>query len=83
MAVMLTAYVSYFALFFEISVAQLTFEADNRSSRIRAVLTLQFLAFLAWGGYGWIVRKCWPSTNGWRPACVAWRAAAGANARRD
>ncbi len=49
-----TAYVATFALLFQLSVSQLTFEADNRSSKVRIVIVLQTLAALGWIGWGWI-----------------------------
>jgi ABC-type transport system involved in multi-copper enzyme maturation permease subunit len=57
MGILATMYVTYFALLFQLSVAQLTFEADNRSSRVRFVLVLQFLAFVVWSGYAWVVHS--------------------------
>jgi hypothetical protein len=54
LATFLTVYGSYFWLAFRLSAAQLTFEADNRSSPVRAVLVIQTLACLAWIAYWWI-----------------------------
>jgi hypothetical protein len=51
---LLTAYVTFFALLFQLGIAQLTFDSDNRSSRVRVVLLVQFLAGLAWVGWGWV-----------------------------
>lgn len=39
---------SYFWLFFQITVAQLTFESDNRSTGIRIVALVQFWLWLGW-----------------------------------
>jgi hypothetical protein len=50
-----TVYVTVFALLFQLSIAQLTFESDNRSTRVRVVLLIQFLSGLAWAGWGWIM----------------------------
>jgi hypothetical protein len=47
-AAMLTAYVSYFALFFLASAAQLTFASDNRSTALRVTMLIQFLLFAGW-----------------------------------
>jgi ABC-type transport system involved in multi-copper enzyme maturation permease subunit len=54
LATMLTAYVTYFALAFQLSASQLTFEADNRSSKVRVALAVQFLAALGWVAYWWV-----------------------------
>jgi hypothetical protein len=46
------AAISYFVLFQQIAVAQLTFDSDNRSSGIRIVCTVQFwLLWLAFGAF--------------------------------
>lgn len=42
---------SYFVLFYQLAVARLTFEADNRSTGIRITCSLQFWMF--WG-FGWL-----------------------------
>lgn len=42
----LLAFVTYFALFLQIATAQLTFDADNRSTGIRITMSVQF--FLLW-----------------------------------
>jgi hypothetical protein len=49
-------YTTYLALAFQVSTAQLTFESDNRSSRIRVMLVLQFLTALAWTAYWWVTQ---------------------------
>jgi hypothetical protein len=54
MATGLTAFITYFALVFQLSAAQLTFEADNRSTRVRLTLMIQFVLMLGWIGYWWI-----------------------------
>jgi hypothetical protein len=52
---MLTAYVSYFALFFFAAAGQLTFSSDNRSTPLRIVMLIQFLLFTGWMTWGvWI-----------------------------
>lgn len=50
----MTGYVTTFALLLQLSVSQLTFESDNRSSKVRFVLAVQFLAALGWVAWGWI-----------------------------
>lgn len=47
-AVGATIYVGYFALFFLAAAAQLSFATENRSSKIRVVMVLQFAAFAGW-----------------------------------
>ena len=49
---MLTAYVSYFALFYFAAAAQLTFASDNRSTPLRIVMLVQFLLFSGWMAWG-------------------------------
>lgn len=51
----MTGYATTFALLLQLSVSQLTFESDNRSSKVRIVLVIQFLTALAWAAWGWIV----------------------------
>jgi hypothetical protein len=55
MATGVTAYITYFVLVFQLSAAQLTFEADNRSTRVRLTLVIQFLLMMGWIGYWWIM----------------------------
>jgi hypothetical protein len=51
----LTYYVGYFYLLYAISVAQLTFEADNRSSRMRLALSGLALVSITWlTGAHWV-----------------------------
>jgi hypothetical protein len=50
---MLTAYVSYFAMFYFAAAAQLTFSSDNRSTPLRVVMLVQFLLFSGW--MAWIL----------------------------
>jgi hypothetical protein len=50
-----TGYATTFLVIFQLSIAQLTFESDNRSSKVRAAVVLQFLSFLAWVAWGWVV----------------------------
>ncbi|MCR4412477.1 MAG: ABC transporter permease [Thermoguttaceae bacterium] len=52
-AILLTTYLSYFALVFYAAVAQITFASDNRSTRLRVIMLVQFLLATAWFGYGW------------------------------
>lgn len=46
----LTFYIGYFGLLLQISVAQLTFDADNRSTGVRLALSSIFALALVWGG---------------------------------
>ncbi len=52
-AILLTAYLSYFALVFYTAVAQITFASDNRSTRLRVIMLVQFVLATAWFGYEW------------------------------
>jgi len=47
-AAWLTAYVTYFALFFYAAVAQITFSSDNRSTRLRVIMLVQHVCFAGW-----------------------------------
>lgn len=47
----LTAYASYFALFYFAAAAQLTFASDNRSSVLRIVMVAQQVLFAGWMGW--------------------------------
>lgn len=49
---MLTAYLSYFALFYFAAAGQLTFSSDNRSTPLRIVMVVQFLLFSGWMAWG-------------------------------
>jgi len=51
-AVLLTAYLSYFALLFFASAAQLTFSSDNRTTRLRIVMVVQHFLLTAWFAWG-------------------------------
>jgi hypothetical protein len=53
MAAFVTVYASYFVLAFQIAVSMLTFEADNRSSKVRIVLLVQYVVLLGWTSYVW------------------------------
>lgn len=57
MAGFMTGYATTFALLLQLSVSQLTFESDNRSSKVRVVLVIQFLSALAWTAWGWLVEE--------------------------
>lgn len=50
-AVLLTAYASYFALFYFASAAQLTFASDNRSTTLRRVMVAQQALLIGWVGW--------------------------------
>jgi hypothetical protein len=63
----LTAYVSYFALFFCAASAQLTFASDNRSTALRICMVAQHALWA-----GWVAFICWEEQvhsqfigNGW------------------
>ncbi len=51
----LSAYVSYFALVFFAAASQLTFAADNRSTRLRIVMVVQHALFSGWMGWIWLI----------------------------
>jgi hypothetical protein len=55
LATLLTVYLTYFVLAFQLSAAQLTFESDNRSSKVRVALEVQFLVALGWAAYWCVV----------------------------
>jgi ABC-type transport system involved in cytochrome c biogenesis permease component len=57
MGVLATIYVTTYVLLFQLSISQMTFEADNRSSKVRLAILFQFLVGLAWLGYGWIIHS--------------------------
>jgi hypothetical protein len=50
-AIMLTAFASYFALFFSAAAAQLTFASDNRSTTLRMVMIAQQALLIGWVGW--------------------------------
>ncbi|NQT12189.1 MAG: hypothetical protein HQ582_05550, partial [Planctomycetes bacterium] len=53
-AAWLTAYATYFMLFFYAAVAQITFSSDNRSTRLRIVMLVQYVCFVGWMAWGFI-----------------------------
>lgn len=53
-AIILTAYASYFALFFFASSAQLTFASDNRSTTLRRVMVVQQALLTGWFAWGFL-----------------------------
>ena len=55
MTVLLTFYLTGFALMFQLSLSQLTFESDNRSSKVRLVILVQFATGIAWIAWAWIM----------------------------
>ena len=54
-AMFLTAYFSYFALVFFAAAAQLTFAADNRSTRLRIVMVAQHALLSGWMAWVWLI----------------------------
>ncbi len=54
MAMLLTAYLTYFALVFYAAVAQITFVSDNRSTRLRIIMLIQHACLVAWFGWGFL-----------------------------
>lgn len=56
-AAMLTAYLSYFVLFFLAAAAQLAFVGSNRSTMLRVVGVVQQALFLAWMGGIWYAEE--------------------------
>ena len=55
----MTAYVTYFALVFYAAVARITFESDNRSTRLRAIMAFQHVCCVGW--IAWIVAAVEPA----------------------
>lgn len=53
-AAWLTGYATYFMLFFYAAVAQITFASDNRSTRLRIVMLVQYVCFVGWMAWGFI-----------------------------
>ncbi|MFC1596943.1 ABC transporter permease [Planctomycetota bacterium] len=53
-AAWLTAYATYFMLVFYAAVAQITFASDNRSTRLRIVMLVQYLCFVGWMAWSFI-----------------------------
>lgn len=53
-ATILTAYASYFALFFFAASAQLTFASDNRSTTLRKVMVVQQALLTGWFAWGFL-----------------------------
>lgn len=45
---LLTAYATYFALVFLAAAARITFASDNRSTKLRVVIAVQFMCLAAW-----------------------------------
>lgn len=52
-AAVLTFYLSYFALLYQAAAAQLTFASDNRSTRLRVVMLVQYLLIVGWMSWLW------------------------------
>ena len=53
MAALLTGYVSYFALVFYAAVARITFDSDNRSTRLRVIMFAAVRPVCRLDGLGW------------------------------
>ena len=56
-AAWLTAYATYFALFFYAAVAQITFSSDNRSTRLRVIMLVQHVCFVGWMAWATIAEQ--------------------------
>ncbi len=52
--VLVTAYLTYFALLFYAAVARITFASDNRSTRLRVVMVTQHVCLTAWMAWGFV-----------------------------
>lgn len=52
-ATCLTVYATYFMVAFQVASARLTFESDNRSTKVRVSIGIQFLLCLGWITYWW------------------------------
>jgi hypothetical protein len=50
MGMLLTAYLTYFALVFYAAVAQITFVSDNRSTKLRIIMLIQHACLIGWFG---------------------------------
>ncbi len=50
MGMLLTAFVTYFALVFYAAVAQITFVSDNRSTKLRIIMLIQHACLVGWCG---------------------------------
>ncbi len=57
LAASLTAYASYFALLLFAAAAQLTFASDNRATRLRVVMVVQYVLFAGWMSWGWFAEN--------------------------
>lgn len=57
MACFLSWYAGFFVLAFQLSVSVLTFEADNRSSKVRLAVEGLFLMLIGWGGALWTIAE--------------------------
>jgi hypothetical protein len=53
-AALVTAYATYFVLFFLAAVARLTFNTENRSTPLRIAMLGQFACFAGWMAVAWI-----------------------------
>ncbi|MEE8452283.1 MAG: hypothetical protein V3R99_10225 [Thermoguttaceae bacterium] len=53
-AAWLTGHLSYFMLVYYAAAAQITFAADNRSTRLRVVMLVQHILFVGWMAWTWI-----------------------------
>jgi hypothetical protein len=56
-AALLTAYATYFALVFHAAAAQIAFDSDNRATRLRIVMLVQYVLFAGWMSWLWIVER--------------------------
>jgi hypothetical protein len=54
-AALLTAYVSYFVLFYLAAAVQLSFASSNRSTSVRIAMVAQQVLFSGWMGYAWLI----------------------------
>jgi len=61
LAALMTGYVTYFALFFYAAVARITFSSDNRSTRLRIIMLLQYVCFAGW--MAWVVIAIEPDSE--------------------
>ncbi len=53
-AAILTGYLTYFALTYYAAVARITFASDNRSTRLRVIMLVQYVLFAGWMTWAWI-----------------------------
>lgn len=54
MGALFTAFFAYLMLLIYVAAAQNSFTSDNRSTKIRLAMMVQFILFVGWVAYGWL-----------------------------